>query len=132
MKKLSKTFLLGTTSFLIVTFLFPGLEYSTPEILVLAALFFGLLTFLLKPVLKFLSLPLNLLTFGLFNFFIGTILLYLVSFFVAGFSILGFDFPGFEFTGLTVPAVYFIPVFSAVIASFLIGWLSVILRWLFH
>lgn len=132
MKKLAKTFLLSTTSFLLVTFFFPGLEYKTIEILILAALFFGLLSLLLKPILKFFSLPLNLLTFGLFSFFIGAILLYLVSFFVAGFSILGFDFPGLEISGLSVPAVHLIPIFSAVIASLLIGWLSTLLRWLFH
>ncbi len=132
MRKLIKGVILGFVSFLLVAYLYPGFFFEKTEILLFSSIFFGSLIITLKPVLKLLSLPLNLFTFGLFSFFSGAILIYLVSFFIDGFSIVSFDFPTVMISGFTIPGIYVIPIFSALIASILISWLNTFLRWMFH
>lgn len=53
----------------------------------IAALVLALLNALVRPILMVLSMPLNLLTMGLFTFVINALLLYLAQKYVSGFSI---------------------------------------------
>ena len=132
MRKPLKSFLLSSASFLVVTVYYPGLSYENIGVLIIASGAFGLISISVKPVLRFVSLPLNLFTFGLFSFLIGTLLLYLVSFFVSGLTIIGFDFQGFDISGFSIPSFFVIPILGAIFASILISWLSTALRWIFH
>ncbi|MFA6098741.1 MAG: phage holin family protein [Patescibacteria group bacterium] len=54
---------------------------------ILAALILGIANAILKPILVILTLPINILTLGLFTFIINAGLLYLVASVVTGFSI---------------------------------------------
>ena len=56
----------------------------------LAALLLGLLNTVIRPVLILLTLPINLLTLGLFTFVINGVLFWLVANFVQGFSVTSF------------------------------------------
>lgn len=56
----------------------------------IVALILGLLNVTLKPIITLLTLPLNLLTLGLFSFVINAGLILLVSTFVKGFTVDGF------------------------------------------
>jgi putative membrane protein len=58
--------------------------------LIAAAAVFGVLNTLLKPLLRFATLPLALLTFGLAWFFVSMLMLVLTRSFVSGFHIHGF------------------------------------------
>ncbi|HWJ33593.1 MAG TPA: phage holin family protein [Gaiellaceae bacterium] len=58
--------------------------------LVWAALVFGVLNTVLKPVLKVITLPLALLTFGIAWFFVSMLMLWLTDRIISGFSIHGF------------------------------------------
>lgn len=132
MRNIVKQLFLSTTSFFVVGYFFPGIEFEKIEILVVASIVFAVLIMVAKPILKFISLPLNLFTFGLFSFFSGALLLYLISIVVSGFSIVNFDFSGLEISGFFVPKFHAIAIFSALIASILISWLNTLLRWVFH
>lgn len=132
MRNIVKQLFLSTTSFFVVGYFFPGIEFEKIEILVVASIIFAVLIMVAKPILKFISLPLNLFTFGLFSFFSGALLLYLISIVVSGFSIVNFDFSGVEISGFFVPKFHAIAIFSALIASILISWLNTLLRWVFH
>lgn len=132
MRSIFKQIILSIVSFFVVGYFFPGIEFEKIEILVIASVVFAILIMAVKPVLKLISLPLNLFTFGLFSFFSGALLLYLVSFAVWGFSIVAFDFPGVEISGFFVPKFQAIAIFSALIASTFISWLNTLLRWVFH
>ena len=132
MRKITRQLILSIVSFFTVSYFYPGLNFEKTQVLLIASVVFGLLGLTIKPVLKLVSLPLNLFTFGLFSFFSGALIIFIVSFFVAGFSVGGFDFPGVEISGFQVPAFYFLPVFSALLASILVSWLNTLLRWVFH
>jgi len=67
----------------------PGIGYQNWGSLLAASLVLGLVNAYLKPVLMILSLPLLLLTFGLFTVVINSCLLLLVSRVVHGFHVAG-------------------------------------------
>jgi putative membrane protein len=69
--------------------IFPGVHGSAAAVIG-AALVFGLLSASVKPILKFLTLPLALLTFGIAWFFVAMFILWLTSAIVSGFHIDGF------------------------------------------
>jgi putative membrane protein len=64
--------------------------YGSAGAVIGAALVFGLLSAFVKPVLKFLTLPLALVTFGIAWFFVAMFILWLTSLIVSGFHIDGF------------------------------------------
>ena len=86
----------------------PGIsvDNSTPITYLWLALIFGILNALLKPILKFLTCPLILLTLGLFTLLINTGLFYLTGWLASQFEI-GFEVAGFgaAFLGALVVSV---------------------------
>ncbi|SRR6056297_1199794 len=79
-----------TAAILIGAYLVPGVEVAGLWPALWVALFLGLLNVTLKPILIVLTLPINILTFGLFTFIINTLLILLISSVVQGFEISGF------------------------------------------
>ena len=83
--------------------LVPGVTYDTPTTLFLAALLLGVVNALLRPLLVILTLPITVLTFGLFLLVINAAMILLVSRILPGFQVAGF-IPGLLvaiITGLT-------------------------------
>lgn len=73
----------------------PGISFAGDEItLLLVALVFGLLNAIIRPVLIVLSLPILILTLGLFTFVLNALMLWLTSWLSAAFG-LGFHVTGF-------------------------------------
>lgn len=70
--------------------LVPGLAAQDTATLLLAALLLGLVNGLLRPVAVILSLPLTILTFGLFLLVVNAAMLGLVAWLLPGFSVAGF------------------------------------------
>lgn len=133
MKKSARSFVISLLAFLVVAYFYPGFSYSNNLIsLLLAALVFAALTIFVKPVIKLLSLPFNLLTFGLFSFFINVIVLYGVSYAIADFKINSFHFDGYTLSGFVIPSSDLSQLFSALLASFIIGLIATVLHWIFH
>ncbi len=68
----------------------PGIHSDRLETTIVAALVLGLINAFLRPLVIVFTLPLTILSLGLFTLFINGFMLYLVSKIVAGFSITGF------------------------------------------
>lgn len=68
----------------------PGISVDATGTLLLAALVFGLVNTLIKPVAHLLALPVTILTLGLFALVVNAALLALTAAIVPGFSISGF------------------------------------------
>lgn len=68
----------------------PGISVTNFTTAIVVALVLGVLNILIRPLLLILTLPVNLLSLGLFTFVINALLLWLVSFFVKGFEVSGF------------------------------------------
>ncbi len=74
----------------VTTNIVPGVTVASFGTLVLAALILGLVNALVKPVLVILTLPLTLLTLGLFYFVVNGIAFGLAAALVPGFSVASF------------------------------------------
>ncbi|RYF40688.1 MAG: phage holin family protein [Comamonadaceae bacterium] len=70
--------------------LFKGLRFTDTGTLVLSALLLGFANAIVKPLLIVLTLPLTLLTFGLFLLVINALMILLVAKLVKGFEVSGF------------------------------------------
>lgn len=70
--------------------LIDGLYFDTIGSLIIATIVLTIVNAIIKPVLMFLTLPLNILTFGLFSFVISGFMLKLTSMVVDGMSVSGF------------------------------------------
>lgn len=71
-------------------YIVPGIEVSSFGTALIVALVFGLINVFIKPVLKILTFPINLLTLGIFGLILNVLLFWAVSGPVAGFVISGF------------------------------------------
>ncbi len=67
-----------------------GVDVANARSLLVAAAVFGVLNTLLKPLLRFVTLPLAILTFGAAWFFVSLLMLVVTKSIVSGFSIHGF------------------------------------------
>jgi putative membrane protein len=74
----------------VVALVLSGVHVSNAGSLILAAAVFGVLNTLLKPLLRLVTLPLAILTFGIAWFFVSLLMLLLTDTIVSGFSIHGF------------------------------------------
>ena len=74
----------------IVTALIDGVTVTDAGALLAAAAIFGVLNTLLKPLLRLITLPLAILTFGLAWFFVSMLMLLITEWIVGGFDIHGF------------------------------------------
>lgn len=82
--------LLNALAVLAVAYLVPGVSVRSFGVAILAALVLGIINALVRPVLLLLSLPINILTLGLFTLVINALLFWLTSAIVSGFFVQNF------------------------------------------
>ena len=75
---------------LLIPYIVPGIEMKNFGTALVAALVLAFVNALIKPILILLTLPINLLTLGLFILVINALMFWLVSEIVKGFYISGF------------------------------------------
>jgi putative membrane protein len=97
-------------SMLVVVKILPWAEVKDPVALIVAALLLGIFNSIIRPLLIILTLPINIISFGLFIFVINGLILYVISMLV----------PGFELRNLG----------SAILASILISIVSGAINWI--
>lgn len=79
--------LVNSVGIFIIGYLLKGVELKSFLTAVWVAILLGLLNVFVKPILAFLSLPLTILTFGLFILVINALILLMVDALVEGFNI---------------------------------------------
>ena len=82
--------LLNAASLLITAWLIPGMEIRGIGAALIAALILGIVNAIIRPLVLFFTLPLNILTLGLFTLVINAVMLLIVKSVVNGFVITGF------------------------------------------
>lgn len=82
--------LISAVAVLVSAYILPGVKVTSFTTAVVAAVMLGIVNSLLKPILIILTLPINILTLGLFTFVIIAALVLLVARLVPGFSVDGF------------------------------------------
>lgn len=103
-------------NWIILTFSIAVASYSLPFIYIsgntiwdefkiafLAGLILGLLNLLVKPIIKILSIPINILTLGIFNIIINAGMLWIVDSIVEGLEIKGFG--GYVWSSIVISII---------------------------
>jgi putative membrane protein len=67
-----------------------GIAVSGLYTAIVVAVIWGLVSLTIKPLLGLLTLPINIITFGLFSFVLNALLFWFVASFVEGFTVAGF------------------------------------------
>ena|SRR3990167_3238807 len=82
--------LISALALILVANVIPGIEVKSIYIAIVAAIILGLLNLIVRPLLVVLTLPITILTLGLFIFVINAVLFLFVASFVEGFQVDGF------------------------------------------
>ncbi len=81
---------INAISLTIVDWLLPGISIDSLQTLLIAAFVVGVINTFIKPIAHLISLPISLLTLGLFAIIVNAAMLALAARFVPGFEINGF------------------------------------------
>lgn len=87
--KLLIRLLLNASFLLLASYLFSGISVTSFYIAVIVAIILGVLNALVRPILIVLTLPINILTLGLFTLVLNGLLVLFVASFVKGFAVAG-------------------------------------------
>lgn len=88
--KLIIRLLINAGFLLVAPYLISGLEVKSFYVAIITAIVLGVVNALIRPLLVALTLPINILTLGLFTFVINALLVWFVSSFIQGFALSGF------------------------------------------
>ena len=89
-KQLTLSWIANAVVLGVVVAVLDGVTVDNAGDLIRAALLFGILNTILKPILRLLTLPLAFITLGLIWFGVAMVMLWLTDLFVSGFEIHGF------------------------------------------
>ncbi|MDD2421272.1 MAG: phage holin family protein [Heliobacteriaceae bacterium] len=93
---------LNTAALAVTAYLIPGIQIHGVITALFAALVLGVVNAVIRPVVVVFTLPINILTLGLFTLVINALMLWMVSGLVRGFEVSGF---GAAFLGAICLAV---------------------------
>jgi putative membrane protein len=88
--KLILTWLLAACALLVVAYLYPGVQVQSFTAALIAAAVIGLFNAVLRPILVILTLPVTVVTLGLFLFVINALLFWAAASVLDGFRVNGF------------------------------------------
>lgn len=94
--------LLNSLILILISYIVPGIKFESFWSVLIASLVLGLLNALIRPLIILLTLPVNILTLGLFTLIINGLMFWLASTIVKGFEISSF---GAAFWGALVYVV---------------------------
>ena len=88
--RLLVVWLINTVALIAVAYLMPSIQVSSFGAALIAALVLGLVNAIVRPVLVLLTLPVTILTLGLFLFVLNGLLFWMVGAWLEGFEVGGF------------------------------------------
>ncbi len=83
------SFIGGAIALFVTAYVVPGVSFADNTALFVATIILGIVNTFIKPILKLITLPITLLTFGLFSLVINAVTFALVAYIVPGFEVDG-------------------------------------------
>lgn len=132
MKRILRSFLIEIGTFYLVSQIASGIVFKNGiEGLVAAGVALTIASFLVKPIINILLLPINLLTFGVFKWISQAITLFIVDLILPQMDIVSFNFMGLTSKWIDIPAVHLSNIVLVYIAfSLLLSIISGIIYWI--
>jgi uncharacterized membrane protein YvlD (DUF360 family) len=131
-KKILRNFVIEATALYLASQAAQGLFFEKGfQSLVITGFVLAAASFLIRPVLNILLLPINMVTFNFFRWANHTITLFLVDLALKQFSIMQFNYPGFKSEYFDLPPLFFEQGVAAYLAfSILISIIAGTIYWL--
>ena len=79
--------LLTALAVVILSYVLPGVSVASYGIAIIVAIVLALLKFIVKPILVILTLPITIITFGLFLLVLNALIILMADYFISGFSV---------------------------------------------
>jgi len=110
---------------------YPGFSIKHDlKVLLTAAVIWLLLNKIVKPIIKLLLLPINLITLNLFAWAVSLLTLFLLQVIVGDIEIASYQFPGLNYNGFIIPPFFINLFFSYLITSSLLNTIQASVKWL--
>jgi len=91
MARILMSWLISTLSILLASYIIPGIRVDNAGAAFMAAAVLGVLNVLVRPILVLLTLPITIITLGLFLFIINALLFLLAGSLISGFQVRSFS-----------------------------------------
>jgi len=117
-RKILKLSLLSIFSLYLHNYLFSNLILTDLATIIKVSLTLTIFRIFIKPILKILLLPINLLTLGLFRLVIDTLGLYISTYFIDTFKVMNINLQNINLQGITFPNTSFNGFYAYLITSF--------------
>ena len=131
MKKLLAGIIFHIFAIFLISQAFAGLKISGGiQYIALAGLVLAILNFILKPIIKLIALPLQIVTFGLFSVIINAGLLYALTRLLPQIHVSAFTSPYISFQMIHIPSYHLNLIESFIFISFVISFVVTILSWI--
>ena len=82
--------LINSFALLLTAWIVPGIHVASFWTLIIAAIVLAIINIIIRPIMLFITLPINILTLGLFTLVVNALMLWLASAIVPGFVVSGF------------------------------------------
>lgn len=83
--------LISSVALILMAYFIPGISFDSFVTVLVTALILGVINAVIRPIILLLTLPINVLTLGLFTFVINALMLWIVHLLVQGFHITNFS-----------------------------------------
>lgn len=131
MKSLLRSILFYTVALYLVVTYIPGIKLKGGiEIMISAGILLSILMIFVRPLIKIVTLPINILTLGIFSGFASVIILFLLTRFIDQLSIQAWTLARFEYQGFVIPKTYISTFWTYILVSSIISVITNALNWL--
>jgi uncharacterized membrane protein YvlD (DUF360 family) len=131
MKTLFRRVFIYTFGLFLMQLVIPGVNIAGGFwTMLLGGVLLALMFLILKPVLNLLTLPINLMTAGLFSIFTSALILYLLTVFVGSITVEPFVYPRIDLLGVIIPKLTFNTFLAYIYSAFVLSFIDSFLSWL--
>lgn len=132
MRQILKNVFLNSFSVFIVSVIFSGLKVKGGfDTYIIAGAILAFLSTILDPIVKFLTLPFNILTLGLLSFITTLVALFILTLVFPNIGVTSFTLHAFSFMGVQIKEIYVASFLSFIVISATMYFLNKIINWLF-
>ncbi len=131
LKYVLRNTLLYAAGLYIVPFILPGLYVKGGiTTYLIAGLILMVLNRTIVPLLNLITLPIQLVSFGLFSFVVNAFILYVLTVIMPQITISAFQFSGFTVGGFIIPKIDFNTLFAYIVSSIALTLFVNFIKWL--
>lgn|SRR3989344_1403268 len=132
MKAIARLIAINSLSLFLASLFLPGLKINGEIItFIYAGAILAIISTLIDPIVKLLTLPFHILTLGLLSFLTTLVSLFLITIFYKDVRVSDFTFGGISVLGLTIDKVFVSGFLSFVVISATIYLLNKLINWVF-